>query len=138
MCRVFNRILLAVDGPEHALRAATVAGVPASKYDAGVVVLYAIDPSRLNGAQERMAEVEPVAERGHGPYPWVASVPAELAATLQPNGSGSRCQRMLEYLADKIVRRATERLHEYGAGDDRVRVMFRNGHPAKRIVETAK
>lgn len=134
---MFNRMLLPVDGSEHALRAATIAGDLASKYDSGIVVLHVIDPSQLDEDKERMAEVEHVAERGHGQYPWVANVPSELAAMLQPEDSGEQRQRMLAYLADKIVRRSTDKLHEHGVGHDRVRVVFKNGHPAKRILETA-
>ncbi len=135
---MFNRMLLPVDGSDHALRAAAIAGDLASKYAAEVVVLHVIDPARLDEAREHMAEVEHVAERGHGQYPWVANVPSELAAMLQPEDSGDQRQRMLEYLADKIVRRSTEQLHEHGVGHDRVRVVFKNGHAAKRILETAK
>lgn len=134
---MFNRLLLPVDGSEHALRAATIAGDLASKYDSEIVVLHVIDPSQLDEDKERMAEVEHVAERGHGQYPWVANVPSELAAMLQPEDSGDQRQRMLDYLADKIVRRSSEKLHERGVGHDRVRVVFKNGHPAKRILETA-
>lgn len=135
---MFNRILVSVDGSEHALRAAKVAGDLASKYGSEIVVLHVIDRSRLDEAREHMAEVEHVAERGHGQYPWVANVPSELAAMLQPDESSGQRQQMLEYLADKIVRRSTERLHEHDVDHDRIRVVFKNGHPAKRILETAK
>lgn len=135
---MFNRMLLPVDGSEHALRAATVAGDLASKYGSEIVVLHVINPSQLDEATERMAEVEHVAERGHEQYPWVANVPSELAAMLQPEEGSDQRQRMLEYLADKVVRRSTEKLHEHGVGHDRVRVLFKNGHAAKRILETAK
>jgi|AntRauTorcE11898_2_1112593.scaffolds.fasta_scaffold10497_2 nucleotide-binding universal stress UspA family protein len=135
---MFNRILLAADGSDHAIRAAAVAGDLASKYGAEVVVVHVIDRSRLDDAQERMAEVEHVGERGHGQYPWVANVPAELAAMLQPDEEPEQRQRMLEYLADRIVHASVERLHEHDVGHDRIRVVFKNGHPAKRILETAQ
>lgn len=135
---MFTRILLPVDGSEHARKAAVVAGDLASRYGAEVVVLHVIDQSRLDEAQERMAEVEHVGGRGHEAYPWVANVPAELAAMLQPDESAGQRERMLEYLADKIVRASIERLREHQVSDDHIRVVFKNGHPVKRILETAK
>ncbi len=135
---MFSRMLLPVDGSEHSHRAATVAGDLASKYDAEVVVLHVIDRSQLDEAQEHMAEVEHVGSRGHEQYPWVANVPAELAAMLQPDESAGQRQRMLEYLADKIVRASIERLREHEVSYDHIRVVFKNGNPAKRIIETAQ
>lgn len=135
---MFSRMLLPVDGSEHALKAATVAGDLASKYGSEIIVLHVIDHSRLDEDREHMAEVEHVGERGHEQYPWVANVPAELAAMLQPDDSAGQRERMLEYLAEKIVRRSVERLHEHDVGHDRIRVVFKNGHPAKRILETAQ
>ena len=135
---MFTRILLAADGSDHSVRAAAVAGDLASKYGADVVVLHVIDRSQLDEARERMAEVEHVAERGHEQYPWVANAPAELAAMLQPDEEPEQRQRMLKYLADKIVRSSMEQLHEHDVSHDRIRVVFKNGHPAKRVLETAK
>lgn len=135
---MFSRMLLPVDGSEHAHRAAVVAGDLASKYDAEVVVLHIIDPAQLDEPRERMAEVEHVGSRGHEEYPWVANVPAELAAMLQPDESADQRQRMLEYLADKIVRASLERLREHEVSYDHIRVLFKNGHPVKRILETAQ
>jgi nucleotide-binding universal stress UspA family protein len=131
-------MLLPVDGSEHALHAASVAGDLAAKYGSEVVVLHVIDPSRLSEAKERMAEVEHVGSRGHEQYPWVANVPAELAAMLQPDDTGDQRQRMLEYLAEKIVRGSVERLQQHDVPHERIRVLFKNGHPAKRILETAR
>ena len=135
---MFNRILLPVDGSDHARKAAAVAGDLAAKYDADVLILHVIDESRLSEQQERMAEVEHVAERGRESYPWVANVPAELAAMLQPDETTARRERMLEYLADKVVREASDELHEHGVASNRVRLIFKNGHPVRRILETCE
>ena len=135
---MFSRILLPVDGSEHAVRAAAVAGDLGAKYGAEVVVLHVIDPARLGEAQERMAEVEHVATRGHEQYPWVANVPAELTAMLQPDETATQREKMLEYLAEKIVRRSVEQLERHDVARDAIRIVFKNGHCAKRIVETAR
>ena len=131
-----KRILLPVDGSDHALKAAAFAGDLAEKYGAEVVLLHVIDRNNLNEADEHMAEVEHVASRERDTLPWVANVPAELAAMLTPQESKATQDKMLGYLADKVVRAATERLEEHGVAADRIRVVFKNGHPVKRILET--
>ena len=133
---MFNCILVPIDGSFHADKAAGIAGDLASKHGSDVVLLHVIDPSRLTEEDERMAEVEHVGTRGHEQYPWVANVPAELGAMLQPDESTLQRERMLEYLAEKIVRASVGRLTEQGVDKDRVRVLFKNGKPVKRILET--
>ena len=133
---MINRIVLPVDGSDHAVRAAGFAGDLASKYGAEVVVLHVIDRDRLTEAEEHMAEVEHVAERGRGQPPWVANVPAELARMLQPEETSITQERMLGYLADKVVKQATDQLEEHGVKSNSIRVMFKNGRAVKRILET--
>lgn len=135
---MIERIVLPVDGSDHAVRAAGFAGDLASKYGAAVVVLHVIDSNRLTEAEEHMAEVEHMAERGRGQPPWVANVPAELARMLQPAETSVTRERMLRYLADKVVKKATDKLEEHGVGSDKIRVVFKNGQPVKRILETVK
>ncbi len=133
---MFGRILIPVDGSHHSSKAAAVAGDLASKHDAQVVVLHVIDPSQLSEEDERMAEVEHVATRGHEQYPWVANVPAELGAMLEPADRSGEREKMLDYLADKVVRASVERLTGQGVERDRIRVLFKNGRAVKRILET--
>ena len=135
---MIKRIVLPVDGSEHAARAAGFAGDLAEKYGAEVVLLHVIDRSNLSEADEHMAEVEHVASRGRDTLPWVANVPAELAAMLTPQESRATQEQMLGYLADKVVRAATEKLEEHGVPAGRIRVVFKNGHPVKRILETVQ
>lgn len=133
---MIKRIVLPVDGSEHATRAAAFAGDLASKYGADVIVLHVIDRDRMGESEEHMAEVEYKAQRGRGEPPWVANVPAELAAMLQAPETRQQKEQMAGYLADKIVHGATEKLEEHGVGEDQIRVVFKNGQPVKRILET--
>ncbi|MDZ7747666.1 MAG: universal stress protein [Halofilum sp. (in: g-proteobacteria)] len=110
----------------------------AEKYGAEVVVLHVIDRANLDEGDERMAEVEHVASRERDTLPWVANVPAELAAMLTPRESAQTQEKMLGYLADKVVRAATRELEAHGVRDDRIRVVFKNGHAVKRILETVE
>lgn len=133
---MIKRILFPTDGSSHAARAAAFAGDIAEKYGAEVVLLHVIDRNNLNEADEHMAEVEHVASRERDMLPWVANVPAELGAMLTAQESRDTQERMLGYLADKVVRAATDKLEEHGVPADRIRVVFKNGHPVKRILET--
>jgi len=135
---MFERIVVAVDGSDHAVKAAGVAGDLAEKYGSEVILLHVIDRSHLSEAEEHMAEVEHVAQRGRGDPPWVANVPAELAAMLQPRETTNQRDRMLGYLADKVVKAATEQLEAHGVAEGRIRILFKNGHPVKRTLETVE
>lgn len=135
---MIRRILLPTDGSSHANRAAAFAGDIAEKYGAEVILLHVIDRSNLEEGDERMAEVEHVASRARDTLPWVANVPAELAAMLTPQESRETQETILGYLADKIVRAATRELEAHGLSDDRTRVVFKNGHPVRRILETVE
>lgn len=133
---MIQRILLPTDGSSHANRAAAFAGDIAEKYGAEVVVLHVIDRANLDEGDERMAEVEHVASRERDTLPWVANVPAELAAMLTPQASTQTQDKMLGYLGDRVVRAATRELEAHGVRGDRIRVVFKNGHAVKRILET--
>lgn len=135
---MISRIVLPVDGSKHAIRAAEFAGDIAAKYEADVIVLHVIDRNRLTEAEEHMAEVEHVAERGRGQPPWVANVPAELAAMLQPMETENQKEKMLGYLADRVVDAATTRLEAHGVDAARIRVVFKNGQTVRRILETVR
>lgn len=132
---MFSDILLAVDGSEHAARAAEVAGDLATKYDARVFVLHVVDPSEVGSEERHMAEVEHVVEPGQQ-YPWMREVPHGLQRVLEPADADARRDRILDFLAREIVTRTLDTLHAQGVGPHRVRVVFKNGQPATRIVET--
>lgn len=132
-----KRILVPVDGSDHAVRAAAFAGDLAQKYDADVILLHVIDRSRQESEEaEHMAEVEHIIRRGHDQLPWVANVPAELVAMLGPDIGEAERERALGFLADRVVGLASEVVREHGVAEDRIRVLFKNGHPVKRILET--
>jgi len=133
-----KKILLPVDGSNHAAKAAGFAGDLAEKYGAEVVLLHVIDRDRLSEAEEHMAEVEHIARRGRDTIPWVANVPAELAAMLQPPEPRRTQEQMLGYLAEKVIRAATDIVEEHGVPHERIRILFKNGDAVKRILQTVR
>lgn len=131
-----KRIVVPVDGSEHALRAAAFAGDLAQKYGAEITLVHVIDRSRAESVEiEHMAEVEHLVEPGGG-YPWIANVPAELAAMLSAEISEESRQRALSFVAEKVVRAATDVVREHGVPGPSIRMLIKNGHPVKRILET--
>lgn len=134
---MIRKILLAVDGSDHAAKAAAFCGDLAARYHAEVVLLHVLDPHQFTPEHQRMAEVEHVVPAGRGQLPWVENVPAELTAMLQDAaGSESRSQ-VLGYLADKVVGDTSRVLRDHGLRDDHLRCLLKNGNPVSRILETA-
>ncbi len=131
-----RRILLPVDGSEHGRKAARLAGVIASLYDAEVVLLHVLDPDRETEGRAHMAEVEHRASRSVEGMPWMANVPGELMVMLQPTESKQTREQVLHYLAEKVVKAATDIVEREGVSDDKIRVIFRDGNPSKRILES--
>ncbi|MDZ7749691.1 MAG: universal stress protein [Halofilum sp. (in: g-proteobacteria)] len=132
---MFSRILLPVDGSEHACKAAALAGDLATRYAAGVVVLHVLDPSDVGPEEQHMAEVEHIVEPGHE-YAWLQDVPAELNKMLEPADSRTQREQVLGFLAREVVGHTMDRLREHGVDPGHVRVLFKNGNAAKRILET--
>ena len=134
---MIQKILLAVDGSDHAAKAAAFCGDLASRYDADVVLLHVLDPRQFTPEHQRMAEVEHILPAGHGQLPWVENVPAELAAMLQEDTTSEGRSRVLGYLADKVVGDTTRVLRKHGLDDGRLRCLLKNGNPVSGILETA-
>ena len=132
---MFSRILLPVDGSEHASRAAELAGDLATKYGAEVLVLHVLDSDHVGPEERHMAEVEHVVEPGRD-YAWMRDVPGELHRMLHPERSSAQRDQILGFLAREIVGKSMDRLREHGITPDRVRVLFKNGNAAKRMLET--
>ncbi|MGD8430768.1 MAG: universal stress protein [Ectothiorhodospiraceae bacterium] len=133
-----ENILLAVDGSDHGSKAAGYAGDLASKYGARVTVLHVLDRRHLSPEHKRMAEVEHMADDRGKALPWVENAPAELASMLQGQETVEHEDEVLRYLGDKVARAATDELTAHGVSADSIRLIFKNGDPVERIIETAK
>lgn len=131
-----RRILLPVDGSKHGRAASELAGSLASLYDSEVVLLHVLDPRRVTDEQVHMAEVEHRTSRRPEDLPWMANIPSELWAMLQPVDSRQTREETLRFLAEKVVKSATDVLERNGVPEDRIRVVFKNGDPVKRIMES--
>lgn len=132
---MFSCILLPVDGSEHAYRAAALAGEPATGYGASVVVLHVLDASDIGPEEQHMAEVEHIVEPDYQ-YTWPRDVPAEVNKMLEPARPRTQREQLLGFLAREAIGQTMDRLREHGLDPKQVRVLFKNGKAAKRILES--
>lgn len=130
-----KKILLPVDGSEHAQKAAALAGDLAEKYDGEIVLLHVIQSNEVGEQERHMAEVEHIADTSPESFPWVTNVPAELMKVMNTAQTAGRDETVLNFLSEKIVHDTAEVLKRHGAKP--ARVLFKNGKPAERILETA-
>ena len=131
-----KKILLPVDGSDHARKAAALAGDLAEKYDGEIVLLHVIQSHEVGEQERHMAEVEHVADTRPESFPWVTNVPAELMKVMNTTQNAKRDDAVLKFISEQIVHETSEVLKRHGV--EPARVLFKNGNPAERIVETAE
>lgn len=134
-----KRILVALDGSEHANRALELAAAIASRFDAELVAMHAVVDKPLSDDERHMAEVEFQDEIARD---------FEIAPLLEARGDlGLARRRVTEQAAaaDRRFRRALgERLtgdatrHAYAQGVRNVRALVREGDPATVILSAAR
>jgi nucleotide-binding universal stress UspA family protein len=131
-----KKILLPVDGSDHAHKAAALAGDLAEKYDGEIVLLHVIQSHEVGEQERHMAEVEHVTDSDPGSFPWVTNVPAELVKVMNTAATAHHDENVLKFISEKIVHDTSEILKRHGAAPKRV--LFKNGNPAERILETVE
>ena len=106
---MFKKLLVALDGSDHARKALDLAGDLAVKYDAELLVLHAVTNWNVSKELQRYAEVEHL--------------------KVSP-------QHLYQVVGEKLVREAE--LHLQSRGLKRVTPIVEDGDPATTIVATAK
>ena len=127
-----RKILVPVDGSDHATKAAEFAGDLASKYDAEVVLLHVVEPELPSDEERRYAEVEHIAANADEPLPWTENIPAELTAVFQRMKDSMTDQRILEFVSERVVKSATQALENHGQKPSRI--LIKDGNPAREIL----
>jgi nucleotide-binding universal stress UspA family protein len=136
---MIKRILVALDGSDHANKALDLACEVASKFGAELIAVHVIADNPLSDAERRMAEVEFHAEVAQN-YDAARFSSAEGDARLmrqrlakQAAETGRRFRRALgERLLDNAAKRAKENALQ------KVRSVLREGDPATTILDAAK
>jgi len=133
---MFNNILVATDGSEHAYKAVATAANLASKYDAKLIILHVLMHGKVPEGFRRMAEVEHLMDRVRPQVTEVSNVPSTLAATLHNMESGISEHRFYEFLGNNIIADSRRIAAENDAKN--VVTKITEGNTASRIVQYAK
>jgi nucleotide-binding universal stress UspA family protein len=135
---MLTKILCAIDGSDHAEKAANWASVLAQKFGAELILLFVVPHRMAPPELRRMAEAEhvvrptapappPVSPQPGMPSRWTSEDLARNAAT---------SATIYEELGERLVEAA--RWQAESAGVTKVRGLVEDGDPAHRIVEIAK
>jgi nucleotide-binding universal stress UspA family protein len=135
---MLNKILCAIDGSDHAEKAAQWASVLAQKFDAELILLFVVPHRMAPPELRRMAEAEhvvgptapaspPLPPQPGMPSRWTSEDLAQNAAT---------SATIYEELGERLVEGAGWQAKS--AGVAKVKGLVEDGDPAHRIVEIAK
>ena len=132
---MFNNILVANDGSDHAYKAMSVAANLASKYDAQLIILHVLMHGKVPEGFRRMAEVEHLMDPIKPQTMEVSNVPSTLAATLNNMESHITESRFYKFLGDKIVEDGRRIAADKGAKNIVTQIAI--GDAASKIVQHA-
>jgi nucleotide-binding universal stress UspA family protein len=135
---MLNKILCAIDGSDHAEKAANWVSVLAQKFGAELILLFVVPHRMAPPELRRMAEAEhvvrptppaspPLSPQPGMPSRWTSEDLAQNAAT---------SATIYEELGERLVEGAG--WHAKSAGVAKVKGLVEDGDPAHRIVEIAK
>lgn len=133
---MFNSIVVATDGSNHAGRALEMAAELASRDNAALHIIYVVD-SDISGLPEGLFEMSK-SEHVINPAPQVFTdfrdINSEALKAAQKASQES--QRLITQLAEHIVKDAARRADRAGA--ERVTTSIENGNPADAILSYAQ
>jgi nucleotide-binding universal stress UspA family protein len=134
-----QRILVALDGSDHANKALELASDLASKYGAELVLLHVLSDKRLSEAERHMAEIEYLDEVTRAPeLSSVLQSPADARSLGQwlLHGSSIVTHRFREALGKHLMETAASKASQRGVGA--IQTMLKDGDPAETIIGVAR
>lgn len=134
---MFNKILVPVDGSNHAGKAVRIAGDLAAKYDAELILLHVLLRGHLDEGLKHYAEIEGIGiGTGRQLSKAVASIPeGRFPVSMLPGNGGETEEEVLNAAADLILRAAADSAK--GQGAKKVRSFIEDGDAAQRILQKA-
>ncbi len=133
-----KRILVALDGSDHASRALDLACALASRFGAELIAMHVVHDQPLSAAERRLAEVEFHTEIARDfdvtPFMEARSDPQRLSQRLTAQAVETG-RRFRFALGERLVQDAASRAREQATT---VRTLLREGDPATAILEVAK
>jgi len=135
---MFTKILVPVDGSDHAGKAVRIAGDLAAKYDSELILLHVLLRGHLDEGLKHYAEIEGIGNgTGRSLSKMVASIPeGRFPVSMLPGNGGESEEEILNAAAELILRTASDAAK--GQGAKNVRSMIEDGDAAQRILQKAK
>lgn len=133
---MFSRIVVPVDGSDHARKAVAVAADLAQKYGAELVLFHVLLRHQMTEELRHAAAVEHLpAEGGAAAGQGVPGVPeGRFPADIEWREKGDAPRELLDAVARYVLDGARHMARDHGAGA--VRTMVADGDPADAILET--
>ena len=112
---MIKKILVPIDGSEHADKATTLAGDIAEKYDAEVTLLHVTLPGRrLPEGLKRMAEVEHLVDPDQGREPRAVGTPGDTIVALRDATESDISEQAGARVGQWLLDQAEKRLRDLG------------------------
>lgn len=136
---MIERVLVAIDGSEHANRAVDLACAVASKFGAHLIAVHVIPDKPLSEAERRMAEVAFQTEvaRGFDPTRFAdARGDIRLMSQRLTEQAAETARRLRVALGERLMEDAKTRARQQAVPS--VRTVLREGDPAAAILNLAR
>lgn len=134
---MLKRVLVPIDGSDHAEKAINLASEIAKSCEAKVVLLHVWQPGPVPAELRHMAEVEHLAEPQATSFKAAAAdVALSRVPVAMPAGEPGTNARILESLGETLLRSAENEVK--AAGVSAVETALREGDPAEQILKCAQ
>jgi len=136
---MFERILVATDGSDHANKAVDVAADLAKKYGGRLIILHILRHQELSDELLRAAKIEHLVEPSNQPSVAATSVPGNLAAIWRDAEEKiTAANKIYPLFGENILTRAKERAVDRGVSRSTVKTAMEDGEPAEKILQRAQ
>ena len=129
-----KKILVAVDGSPHSVKAVQLASDLASKYDAEIVLLHVLLRGHMPDGLKKALEIE-IGGKGGRKADNLVNMPQEIMARVKTKGETQLSVEELEFIAKYVLSRVEVICKESGVSKVSKRV--EEGNPAEIIVTVA-
>lgn len=131
---MLKKILVAVDGSSHSVKAVQLATDLAGKYDAEIILLHVLLRGHMPDGLKKALEIE-VGGRAARPENLV-NMPQEIMARVKSKGETQLSLEALDFIANHVLSSVAGICKE--AGISKVSKRVEEGNPAEIIVDIAK
>lgn len=131
---MLKKILVAVDGSPHSVKAVQLASDLASKYDAEIVLLHVLLRGHMPDGLKKALEIE-IGGKGGRKADNLVNMPQEIMARVKTKGETQLSVEELEFIAKYVLSRVEVICKESGVSKVSKRV--EEGNPAEIIVTVA-